>query len=244
VMSAMRSLTDTELVEAMRQYGPAAWSEFHARFRPILEHYAERSGIPESEWSVCVGEVLGEEAVRLTTRTSTPPRLTGYLIRAVRHRWLRMRRESETRHRLYRYAANDLESQRPVVRTAVSEASRRAANDPSADHALSASASSALRHWIALLRRELTDEETQLLLWASELVPRPLIAEWLGINYHAARKRVTRAMERARSLARACERELPQDERDEVRRLLRRAGALPDESAHEDPSGRQSAGEG
>ena len=45
-VSAMRSLTDTELVQAMRQYQPAAWNEFHARFRPVLEHYAERARIP------------------------------------------------------------------------------------------------------------------------------------------------------------------------------------------------------
>jgi hypothetical protein len=244
IASAIRSLTDAELVEAMRQYQPVAWTEFHARFRPVLEHYAERSRIPETEWSVCIGEVLSEESVRLTARPTTPPRLTGYLIRAVRHRWLRMRRESDTRHRLYRYAANDPESQRPVVQTVVSEATRRAANDPTAVPLPTAGESAALRHWIMLVRHELTQDEIQLLQWAAELVPRPVIAEWLGIGYHAARKRVTRAMERARALARACERHLPPEEREEVRRLLRRAGALPDDAALEEPSGRQSAGEG
>src|SRR5690242_13678888 len=101
----MRSLTDTELLQSMREYQPAAWREFDARFRLVLEHYAERSRIPDTEWSVCIGEVLSEEAVRLTDRATTPEHLTGYLIRAVRHRWMRMRRDADARHRLYRYAA-------------------------------------------------------------------------------------------------------------------------------------------
>ena len=243
VVSAMRSLTDTELIRAMREYPPAAWREFDARFRPILEHYAERSRIPEAEWSECIGSVLSEEAVRLIDRTTTPSRLTGYLIRAVRHRWMRMRREAENRHRLYRYAANDPESQRPVVRAAVSEATRQAANNPVKEQ-VSASASSALRHWMALVRDELTEEEAELLEWAGDLCPRPMMAEWLGMNYHALRKKVTRTIERARALARACEHELPPEERKEIRRLLRRAGVLSDDETERESTIQRDAGKG
>lgn len=242
VVSAMRALNDADLVRAMRKDEPAAWREFYARFRPVLEEYAVRTRIPESEWDVCIGEVLNEEAIRLTGRSAVASRITGYLVKAVRHRWLRVRRDHATRQRLYRQAANDPDARRPVVRAVVSEATRRASEDPSAD-AAETGASPALRHMAALVRRGLTAEESQLLDWAGDLIPRPLIADWLGVGYHAARKKVTRAIERARAQVRVCEQELSPREIAEWHRLLKRAGVLP--SDDEGPeSGRRDAGEG
>ena len=42
----VRALSDAALVDAMRASIPEAWTEFDARFRPLLERYAARIGIP------------------------------------------------------------------------------------------------------------------------------------------------------------------------------------------------------
>jgi hypothetical protein len=222
----------------MREYRPEAWREFQARFWPLLEHVADRCHIPESERDDCIDEVLNEEMVRLTDRKTVPTNLSGYLATALWHRWLKMRRAHDRRQRVYREAANTPGAKRPIVRALVSEATLRASADPSTDEG-TRSVSPAIARWIRLLRAHLSTEEFELLQWAGDLTPRPLMAKWLGTSYDAARKRVARTIEHARALARVCEQQLSPEDQIHVRRILRRAGVLPGD----DSKGRHGSGE-
>jgi DNA-binding CsgD family transcriptional regulator len=76
----------------------------------------------------------------------------------------------------------------------------------------------------AALAARLTDAERQLLVWVAEEVPRRQIAEWLGENYEAVRKRVQRLARRLQGEARRHAAALPAAERHEFERFLRRAG--------------------
>src|SRR2546423_1777477 len=90
---AMRACTDAQLVAAMREGVAEAWTEFDARFRPLLETFARRIHIPTWEWSTCIIEVLDDVAIRLVTHNeAVPSSLSGYLVRAVRYRYLKLER--------------------------------------------------------------------------------------------------------------------------------------------------------
>ncbi len=75
-----------------------------------------------------------------------------------------------------------------------------------------------------LLSARLSDEERQLLAWVAEGVPQRVIAEWLGINREAAKKRIARLCRRLRGAATVLSAELPPETRREIDRLLHRAG--------------------
>src|SRR3954465_12177439 len=90
----------------MRASAPEAWTEFDARFRPLLERYASRVGIPRWEWSMCITEVLDDEALRLVECVrEMPEHLSAYLVRAVHNRHLQLKRAAVRRHRRYESAA-------------------------------------------------------------------------------------------------------------------------------------------
>ena len=79
----------------------------------------------------------------------------------------------------------------------------------------------------AALRAATTTDEQLLLTWVAERVPHRTIAAWLGVTYDAAAKRVWRLCRRLRAAAVRHVEALAADERREVERFLRRAGALP-----------------
>jgi len=224
----MRALTDAALVDAMRASIPEAWAEFDARFRPLLERYAARVGIPRWEWSVCITEVLDDEALRLVERAGQLPQyLTAYLVRAVRNRFLELKRTSLRRAR--RYAVDG------AAGAVMSEHARRA-SDPQQIAEERANNSPAIR-----LGRELgahlTIDERQMLAWVAEGVPQRLIAEWLGITREAAKKRIARLCRRLRDSALAATVQLPREERQQIDRLLRRASALGNSRSGESDDG-------
>ena len=222
-----RALTDTALVIAMRARHAAAWGEFLLRFGPLLEEYARRIGIPRDAWDVCVREVLEDEAVRLAARASAPPEsLAGYLVSAVRHRWLRAKRAATRRARWYDDAARDgSESAEAVVRVLCSAHARRVSEGPLATESQESEAMLALAR---VVTRDLSDEDLLLLAWSAEGVPRREMAAWMGIGYEAARKRVLRLAHRLRDVAGERAHELTPVHRFELARILRRAGtAIP-----------------
>ncbi|HEY2378926.1 MAG TPA: hypothetical protein VGH98_23305 [Gemmatimonadaceae bacterium] len=219
----MRALTDAALIDAMRDGFPEAWAEFDARFRPLLERYAARVGIPRWEWSVCITEVLDDEALRLIERTGQLPlHLTAYLVRAVRSRFLEFKRASLRRER--RYAMDG------AAGAVMSEHARRASRPPRIAEENGDRRSVAERFGHAL-SASLTTEEQHMLAWVAEGVPHRLIAEWLGINREAAKKRIARLCGRLRRAAAEASMQLPVQERREIERLMRRASA-PQLSSH------------
>lgn len=211
----MRALTDAALIDAMRASIPEAWTEFDARFRPLLERYAARVGIPRWEWSVCITEVLDDEALRLIERAGqSPQHMTAYLVRAVRNRFLELKRTSLRRDR--RYAVDG------AAGAVMSEHTRRAGDPPRIAEERTDSCTAASR-----LGRELSaslsTEEQQMLAWVAEGVPQRVIAEWLGINREAAKKRIARLCRRLRASAPEVTAGLSRDDQRQLNRLLRRA---------------------
>jgi DNA-directed RNA polymerase specialized sigma24 family protein len=219
-----RVLGDAALIDAMRAGLPEAWAEFDARFRPLLERYATRIGIPRWEWSVCITEVLDDEALRLIERArQMPQHLSAYLVGAVRNRHLLSKRAALRRDTRYAVAAA---ADRAV---AMSEHSRRSSDPPRVAEER-VTQSSAVRKFAELLSARLTAEERQMLAWVGEGVPHRVIAQWLGISREAAKKRVSRLSQRVRRLAAELSSQLPLDVRREIDRMMERtsvAGWVP-----------------
>ena len=217
-------MSDAALVDAMRDSVPEAWIEFDARFRPLLERYAARIGIPRWEWSCCITEVLDDEALRLIERSrEMPQHMTAYLIRAVRNRHLALKRAALRRENQYASAALSEASPAGVLAPLVSEHTRRACQPPRVCEEQHTPPTGVTR-LAELLSARLSDEERQMLAWVSEGVPQRLIAEWLGINREAAKKRIARLCRRLRAAAMVLSVELPAETQHEIDRLLHRAG--------------------
>src|SRR4051812_4781557 len=211
----------------MRASVPEAWAEFDARFRPLLERYATRVGIPRWDWSACITEVLDDESLRLIERSTRdmPEHLSAYLVRAVRNRHLALKRAATRRERRYAAAAAADPVTDGVLSLLISEHSRQAADPPRVSEEM-ATASSAVKQFGTLLSARLTNSEREMLAWVAEGVPQRVIAEWLGINREAAKKRIARLCKRLRAIACAVRDELPMDARREIDRLMRRTSAV------------------
>jgi DNA-directed RNA polymerase specialized sigma24 family protein len=218
-LRSLRALSDAGLVDAMRVGDELAWGEFVDRFRPLLEHFARRTGIPRWEWDACVTEVLEDEALKLasTRQPVLPASLGAYLVRAVRNRHLRLKRAAARRDR--RYA-----SARDTGNSLCSESTVRASEGLAGDQTVGAST---LARLAAILRDELSEDELLLLTWRSAGVPHRQVAEWLGISYDAAAKRVARLAQRLRALVRLLAEGFPPEERLELQRFFRRVGVAP-----------------
>lgn len=212
----LRALSDAAVVNAMRAGEELAWGEFADRFRPLLEHFAQRTGIPRWEWSACVTEVLEDEALRLasTQQLVLPASLGAYLVRAVRNRHLRLKRATARRDRHYASASD-------AGNSLCSESTVRASEGLAGDET---AGSSALARLAATLGDELSEDELLLLTWRSTGVPHRQAAEWLGISYDAAAKRVSRLATRLRAIARLRAEHFPLEERPELERFFRRVG--------------------
>lgn len=239
---AARALTDGALVQALRAGEMIAVAEFVSRFTPLLESYALRTGIPRSDWDVCVQEVLEDEAMRLMSPTGTVPRsLAAYLVGAVRHRWLKVRRGELRRARrdgdLLGSEGAPGGLQASVLRALCSAHSLRVSEGPELAEASRATAVELLATRVA---SELSEQDLLLLTWVAEGVSRRQIAEWLGVGYEAARKRVLRLAHRVRDLAATRVATLDAAERVEVVRRLQRP-AEPRARARAERDARQEA---
>ncbi|AHG93510.1 hypothetical protein J421_5975 (plasmid) [Gemmatirosa kalamazoonensis] len=241
------ALDDRALLAAMQGGDEWAWSEFHARFRPLLAGIARHVRMPVgadvTAAEALVDEVLADEAVRLTQPGA--PRvmnLAGYLVRAARHKLIDVRRAAARRQRRYAEAATDATRHAPVrgtvrgtagpahvgeavVETLCSEYARRASEprEPNDD----AAGSPAVRALAAAIRDMTSDDERLLLTWLAERVSHRMIATWLGVSYDAATKRIWRLCRKLRAAAVQYGARLGDAERAEVDRFLRRAGVLP-----------------
>lgn len=214
-------MNDDTLLTAMRNGDAVAWGAYETRFLPLLETYAQRINIPLWDWPICVVEVLEDEGLRLSRSDERPVNLAAYLISAVRHRFLRLKRAESCRVKNYDAASED-RSGEWVVSCLCSEDSLRTSNGPDED---ARSMSVALRRLASDLRENLTPEEESILFWVSEGVPHARIAEWLGIGYDACTKRIWRLCRRLRSEASKRRATYSRAEQDEIDRFLRRASA-------------------
>jgi DNA-binding CsgD family transcriptional regulator len=224
----MRAASDAQLITAMRDGLPEAWAEFDARFRPLLETVARRARIPTAEWETCVADVLTDAAIRFSLPdTLLPENVPAYLVRSVRFRYFKVLRAARRRAQHYADAAMPQPNEPRVVREALSEGSLRASAGPMFLVDASGSETGGLTRFTVLLTRELSPRELHMLGWVAEGIPRRHIAEWLGVSYEAARKRITRLCRSLRLIAPSLLARLDEHDRSEVERFLRRVGALP-----------------
>jgi hypothetical protein len=224
----VRLLSHADLLAEMRRGDVWAWGEFAARFRPLLQEYATQTGIPRWEWSDCIENVLTDEAMRLTEDgVPVPDRLEGYLIQAVYHRRLSIKRAQQRRAR-HEWDAMEAERDEDIREEAGAVVLRLLCSQ----HALDESDRGrqeglALAPGLARLTREILQrtrpDEQQILEWIGQRVTHRQIAVWLGIGYEAAAKRVWRLCGRLRTLVPELVTTFTPEERRDVDRYLRRA---------------------
>jgi hypothetical protein len=210
----------------MRDGDELAWGEFDDRFRPLLESFARRTGVPRWEWDACITDVLDDEALKFAERTTLlPDNFGAYLVRAVHNRRLRLKRAAMVRERYHDAASNSSDASERVVVALCSENTMRVSAGPEMV-AASVPVSSGLTRLARILQDELSRDELLLLTWRSAGVPLRQVASWLGISYDAAAKRTVRLCHRLRAVARLRVDSFPPEERREVDRFFRRVDAL------------------
>lgn len=216
--------SDSELVDALRRDEPHACAEFIARFRPTLETYARKANIPRWEWGVCITELLSDEALRLKTTPNNPPRhIAGYLVRAVRNKYLYTKRAASCRLRNYVAASVDRFGEH-IIPSSCSEYARRMSAGPDAS---SSPPPRVVARVVGDVSARLSAEDRQLLAWVGEGITRAVIAEWMGISRDACAKRVWRLCQRLRADVVARSRHLDARDRAELERFIRRTSDCP-----------------
>ena len=209
----------------MRRADELAFREFVLRFRPYLLDAAARAGAPAGERDALVADVLVDACARLADDRHPAPRtLAAYLGTALRNRWRNVCRGERRRH------ARDVDALAAEVADAAdegavpslgSEWSRQASRGPDDDPVPLHPALAALA---AALTGELRDDEERLVLaWLGHHVPQRIIADWLGVSYAAASKRVERLRHRLRRAALAHAASLDDAERRVLLAFFRRA---------------------
>jgi RNA polymerase sigma factor (sigma-70 family) len=189
-----RAMSNAELIAAVRQGSFEALREFYARFEPLLARYAVRAGISLESWEDDAHDVLSDVVLSLISdekRARTKPRddvrdIHSYIQRAFRNRMLTA----------YRSAAR--RDQRDARAISCSESAVRASGGDNGD---ASTVSPAIARLAAVLDAELTSDERQMLTWVGNAVPMRDVASWLGINYSAAKVRLSRARSRLRERA-------------------------------------------
>jgi DNA-directed RNA polymerase specialized sigma24 family protein len=238
--SSMREASDTkkdyDIVVAMRRGEAAAFERYIERFHRILLDYARRAGVAASDRDEMVSELLDDVAIQLMTR-STPipqnPRM--YLLSALRHKLLNRKRGSERRRRAVSEAARAAYADGAHAGGAhaggafagesaagCSEDMRRASHGPGWE---GAPLPRVLERLAGRLSEALRDDERQLLVAVAENIPQREIAEWLGVSYAVARKRLERLRARLTDVAMQYANTLEPDDARELQRFFHRCRA-------------------
>ena len=245
----VRALADADLLAAMRDGDSWAWGEFGTRFEPVLLMYARRLGVPSEVRRERVLDLLADEGMRLAAgRGAVPAQLVAYLARALRHRYLNEKRSAARRAAAYAAAmtasgsagSRDAHVPEPppgqsvagrdmvsegVVEYACSEATLRDARGPLGNAPRGSSTVDAL---VAYIRSHLSDDDQRILGWEERQMPHRQIADWLGLSYEAATKRIWRLKRRLQALTlEYYARVSTPEERRELERLFRRTAMRP-----------------
>ena len=216
---------DYDIVVAMRRGESAAFEQFVERFHRILLDYARRAGVPDMERDELVGELLDDVAIQLMTRSAPLPQNPRmYLLSALRHRLLNRKRDRERRQRVVSEAARAVfgdASARTVAsrRRAARRISCRASRGPDWE---GTPLPRAIERLSGRLSEALRPEERQLLVAVAENIPQREIAEWLGVSYAVARKRLERLRARLTDVAMQYSNSLERDDARELRRFFQR----------------------
>ena len=217
------SLRDDEIIVAMRRGEPAAFVWFVERHHRLLLDYARRAGVADAgERDELVTELLDDVAMQLVTRSGALPRNPRlYLLSAFRHKLLnrkraRVRRQRTVAEATATYATEDERA------AGCSEASRRASRGDAFEHA---PLPRAIARLAERLSESLRPDERQLLVAVAENIPQREIAEWLGVSYAVARKRLERLRARLTDVAMHYAGTLEPDDARELQRFFHRCRA-------------------
>ncbi|MGH7618441.1 MAG: RNA polymerase sigma factor [Gemmatimonadaceae bacterium] len=197
-MDSLALSSDADLVAALRRGDVRAWSAFLTRFEPGLHAAARRMSLARAERLACVRDLLADEALRLSTAHTPPPRnLPAYLASALRHRQLAAKRHAQCRDRHHSAASGERFGEMAVWSACSENALRLSAGRDVA----TCEPSPAIARLSHALDARLTDEERLILTWVSEGISRSVIAEWVGMSPDGCTKRVWRLCRRLRAVA-------------------------------------------
>jgi DNA-directed RNA polymerase specialized sigma24 family protein len=221
------AIKDYDIVVAMRRGEPAAFEQYLERFHRILLDYARRAGVAPSERDELVSELLDDVAIQLITRSGPLPQNPRmYLLSALRHRLLNRKRGRERRRRVVSeaarasYAGRDPEASDSAA--GCSEEMLRASHGPEWE---GAPLPRVLERLAGRLSEALRDDERLLLVAVAENIPQREIAEWLGVSYVVARKRLERLRARLTDVAMQYANTLEPDDARELQRFFHRCRA-------------------
>ena len=218
---------DYDIVVAMRRGEAPAFEQYVERFHRILLDYARRAGVPPTERDELVSELLDDVAIQLMTRSAPLPQNPRmYLLSALRHRLLNRKRGSERRRRMVSEAARavygDRDPNAGETAAGCSEEMVRASRGPEWDDA---PLPRVLERLAGRLSEALRDDERMLLVAVAENIPQREIAEWLGVSYAVARKRLERLRARLTEVAMQYANTLEPDDARELQRFFHRCRA-------------------
>jgi DNA-directed RNA polymerase specialized sigma24 family protein len=220
--------TDYDIIVAMRRGETAAFVSFVERFHRILLDYARRAGVAGSDRDELVSELLDDVAIQLMTRSAPLPQNPRmYLLSALRHKLLNQKRGRERRHRVVAEAARALYGDREVAAggeaaAGCSEDMVRASRGPEWE---GAPLPRVLERLSGRLSEALRPDERQLLVAVAENIPQREIADWLGVSYVVARKRLERLRARLTDIAMHYTNSLEPDDARELQRFFHRCRA-------------------
>ena len=213
--------TSARLVAAIHRGDEAALREFFLLYAPLLRDQARRMGIASDRCDELVTTLLDDVALHLMETQIAPRHLTRYLIASLRNRTRNAHRDSHrrqaTREAAYREVGGSAER---VVAECHSAYGVRASMDPD-DRIYPLRAP--IVQLADMVGRQVTPDETVMLICVGRHVPLREIADQLGISYSAARVRLHRLRERFRKMAIEHVASLKPGERQELERFFRRA---------------------
>lgn len=224
---ASDTMKDYDIVVAIRRGESEAFEHYVERFHRILLDYARRAGVPPSERDELVTELLDDVAIQLITRSAPLPQNPRmYLLSALRHKLLNRKRGSERRRRVVSEAARaayaDRDRSLGESAAGCSEELLRASHGPGWE---CAPLPRVLERLAGRLSEALGDDERVLLVAVAENIPQREIAEWLGVSYAVARKRLERLRARLTDVAMQYANTLEPDDARELQRFFRRCRA-------------------
>lgn len=219
-----RALDDAALVRAVSAGVPDALEEFMTRFRRLLFDEAAGQGIAPADCDDCVSEVLSKIVTLLIAgRIGAPRAPARYVVQSFWNRWRSTREEVERRRDRFDAALVPAPGDGEwVIAGACSEHAWRASRGADADEDED-TISPVLERLVSAFDEGITDEERTILGWLGRHVSQREIADWLGVSYAAATRRIWRLRERLREAAIRYADSLDLAERRELMRFFRRS---------------------
>ena len=216
----LRDVSDSALIDAMRDGVSEAWQEFLVRFRPLLMQYGLRTKMGRSDANDCVEHVLEDAAMRWAVDGAAPPKnIVAYLLRAASLHRRTLERDATRRERKHQLAIDEEQCDGAIV-SASSEAAIRDSRGP-ADR-VEEFTQDALARLCNLVRQSLREDDSKILMQLADGLPHREIAAELGLSYEAGRKRIQRLCARVRDVVPIAVQRLSSADRVHVERLFRR----------------------